>query len=160
MLGRKACRCICIVSGVFFLLAPAMAFFGLIKAVFPNGEWLSLDAFGVLFGGRQEIVSEGSVYSFSYSLNPFYVALLALSFVASLASFFGVDSRKNLLFSFVAGFFALLLSAMGVLTFHWVNPGFPLDGLAGGVGFALGICFSALGILSLIPSLICAFRQK
>ncbi len=105
-------------------------------------------------------MSEGSVYSFSYCLNPFYVALIAVSFIAALASFFGLDSRKNLIFSLIAGFFALLLSAMGVLTFHWANPGFPLDGLRGGVGFVLGICASAMGIVCLIPPLFYAFKKK
>ena len=157
---RKVCRYLCFTSGVLFLLAPVLVLLGLIKAAFPNGEWLSLDPIKVLFGGSEQITNEGNVYSFTYRLNPFYIALISVSFVAGLASFFGLDCRKNLIFSLIAGFFALALSAMGVLTFHWMNPGFPLDGIRGGVGFVLSICSASLGIILLIPSIVFAQNKK
>ena len=157
---RKVCRYLCFASGVLFLLGPVLVLLGLIKAAFPNGEWLSLDPLKVLFGGSEQIANEGNVYSFTYRLNPFYIALISVSFVAGLASFFGLDCRKNLIFSLIAGFFALALSAMGVLTFHWMNPGFSLEGMRGGVGFTLSICASSLALALLVPSIVFVEKKK
>ena len=160
MLARKLCRHLCFASGAFFLLTPAAALLGLIETVFPGNEWAALDSFKTLFGGNQQITMGDVLYSFSYNLNPFYIALISLGFIASLASFFGLDCRKNLIFSLIAGILTLLLSAMGVLTFHWLNPGFPLEGIRGGVGFALSICSASLGIILLIPSIVFAKTKK
>lgn len=160
MRARRFFRYSCFASGVFFFLTPFSALLGLIEAVFPSGEWVTLNGFALLFGGSQQIANGGSLYSFSFSMNPFYIALISFSFIAGLASFFGLDYRRNLIFSLIAGFFTILLSATGVLTFHYFNPGFPLEGIRGGVGFVLSVCFSSLGFLLAIPSIVCAKKRK
>ena len=154
MAKKACCRHFCFVSGALFLLAPLAQMLGLIQIVFPDGEWASLAPVATLFGGSQTIVSEGNSYSFVFELNPFYIVLLSLSFIASLASLFGLDCRRNLIFSLIAGFFALLFSAFSLLSFHWVNPGFALDGIRGGTGFVLCICTFIIAIAFLIPSLV------
>ncbi len=157
---RKVCRYLCFASGALFLLTPALVLLGLIKAAFPNGEWLLLDPIKILFGGCEQVTNEGNLYTFAYRLNPFYIALISVCFVAGLASFFGLDCRKNLIFSLIAGFFALALSSLGVVTFHWMNPGFPLDGIRGGTGFILSVFSASLGIILLIPSILFAQKKK
>lgn len=157
---RKVCRYLCFASGALFLLTPGLVLLGLIRAVFPNGEWLSLDSIKVLFGGSEQLTNEGNLFSFTYRLNPFFIALISICFVAGFASFFGLDCRKNLVFSLIAGFLALAFSVLGVLTFHWMNPGFPLDGIRGGVGYILSICSASIGIILLIPSILFAQKKK
>ena len=157
---RKACRYLCFASGILFLLAPLSVLLGLVRIAFPNGEWVALDSFAVLFGGSQQITNGDDLYSFIYRLNPFYIALISVGLIAALASFFGLDCRKNLIFSLIAGFFSLTLCALGLLTFHWLNPGFSLEGMRGGVGFTLSICASSLALALLVPSIVFVEKKK
>ena len=154
----KGFRYLCFVSGILFLGAPALQLAGLIQVYFPDGEWVPLKSFGTFFGGSEEIVNQGNSYIFAYRLNPFYIVLMAVSLTAALASFFGKDCRKNLIFSGIAGFLALLLASFMVLIFHGLNPGFALNGIRGGIGFALSITSYVMAFVFLAPAFL--FAEK
>ena len=158
MRTRKGFRYLCFVSGILFLGAPALQLAGFAQLYFPDGKWIPLNSIKAFFGGNEEIVSGGNSYLFSYRFNPFYIALIALSLIAALASFFGKDCRKNLIFSGIAGFLAMLLGSFLILIFEWVNPGFASDGIRGGIGFALSITCYVMAFVFLGPAYL--FAEK
>ena len=138
--------------------APALQLAGFAQLYFPDGKRIPLNSIKAFFGGNEEIVSGGNSYLFSYRFNPFYIALIALSLIAALASFFGKDCRKNLVFSGIAGLLALLLGSFLILIFEWVNPGFASDGIRGGIGFALSITCYVMAFVFLDPAYL--FAEK
>ena len=148
------------VTGALFFLCPVCMLLGLAQISFADGEWITLSRISVLFGGEESIQNAGVTYCFSYRLDPFYIALISVGFLAALSVFFSSNNRKSLLFSLILGVFELGIAATSILSFCWLNPGFSLDGIRGGAGFVLSLVCVSSGLILLVIQLVLARVKK